>query len=573
MSATSDHDGAGHGSPGRAEPDEPKPIGESVEEAASGKLGVQQWDRPGIFRETAAAATDVDLPYWLALTLSGAIATLGLAIDSSAVVIGAMLVAPLLAPVLGLAMALAVGDGRLAVQSGAVVVASTFAVLATAAILTLVLPFQSITLEISQRTSPTTLDLAIAVFSGLVGAVVIVSRGKRLSAVIPGVAIAVALIPPLGVAGFGMGADWNARLIHGALLLYGANLGGIVLSGMLVFLLVGMHRPNVLEEARRWHAKGESTGLAEWVTRNRWVRSLGTMESPWKRISLVLAFVVAVAVPLSETMGQLARERRVRDAVEAAADMFNVPGQSSIVSRHVVLGDGRAQIYLRVATAEWFQPDSEDEFERRASAAAREPVTVVLEQLLTARGELDQAGNRLDIARQEIAAQARPPSPEESLRALRASARTAAQSLPFPPGTAAAGVDLTVNERGASVRLGYLSDTPLPEEAASMLETLLQRALALGPIPAQAEHVPSAPQPLGEPEEAREAVDRAGDLLRRYPLLQAELLAGEAVAEEALEAIRARLADLAGDSARIRIVPGHPEAGIHLRLHVADGPG
>lgn len=573
MSPTSHRDGPSQEGPGRAEPDESKPIGESVEEAASGKLGVEQWDRPGIFRETATAATDVDLPYWLALILSGAIATLGLAIDSSAVVIGAMLVAPLLAPVLGLAMALAVGDGRLAVQSGAVVVASTFAVLATAAVLTLALPFQSITLEISQRTSPTTLDLAIAVFSGLVGAVVVVSRGKQLSAVIPGVAIAVALIPPLGVAGFGMGADWNARLIHGALLLYGANLGGIVLSGMLVFLLVGMHRPNVLEEARRWHAEGESTGLAEWVTRNRWVRSLGTMESPWKRISLVLAFVVAVAVPLSETMGQLARERRVRDAVEAAADMFNVPGQSSIVSRHVVLGDGRAQIYLRVATAEWFQPDSEDEFERRASASAREPVTVVLEQLLTARGELDQAGDRLNIAREEIGAQARPPSPEESLRALRASARTAAQSLPFPPGTAPAGVDLSVNERGASARLGYLADTPLPGEALSMLEALLQRALALGPIPVRAEHVPSAAQPLDESEEAREAVGRAGDLLRRYPLLQAELLAGEAVADEPLEAIRARLADLAGDGTRIRIVPGQAEAGVHLRLHTGDGPG
>lgn len=573
MSEASERDGPGREVPGEVGPDEPKPIGESVQKAAGEKLGVEQWDRPGIFRETAAAATDVDLPYWLTLILSGAIATLGLAMDSSAVVIGAMLVAPLLAPVLGLAMALAVGDGRLAVQTGAVVVASTFAVLAVAAVLTLALPFQSITLEITQRTSPTTLDLAIAVFSGLVGAVVTVSRGRRLSAAIPGVAIAVALIPPLGVAGFGMGADWNARLIHGALLLYGANLGGIVLSGMLVFLLVGMHHPDVLEAAKRWHAQDESTGLAEWVTRNRWVQSLGMMESAWKRTLLVVAFVASVAIPLSETLGQLTRERRVRDAVEASADMFNVPGQSSIVSRQVVLGDGQARIYLRVATAEWFQPDSEVEFERRASAAAREPVTVVLEQLLTARGDVDQAGELLGATREDMAAQARPASPEEALRTLRASARAAAESLPFPPGTALAGAVISVNDRGMSARLAYVSAAPLPEEARAMLETMFQRALSLGPLLVNSDHVPSGIQPIDGSEAGREAVERAGDLLRRYPLVLAELLAGEGEAVEALEAVRVRLVALAGDQARVRVVQGHPQPGIHIRLHLAEGPG
>src|SRR5690606_5078773 len=98
-----------------------------IEEAATEKLGMARWDRPAIFREAAAAATENQLPYWAVLVLSGAIATLGLAIDSSAVVIGAMLVAPLLAPVVGLALALAVGDGRLALQTAVVVIGSTIA--------------------------------------------------------------------------------------------------------------------------------------------------------------------------------------------------------------------------------------------------------------------------------------------------------------------------------------------------------------------------------------------------------------------------------------------------------------
>ncbi|HUF26155.1 MAG TPA: DUF389 domain-containing protein, partial [Gemmatimonadaceae bacterium] len=125
------------------------PITEAVEDAAGERLGVRRRDRPSIFREIAETAVDNGLPYWTVLVLSGAIATLGLALDSSAVVIGAMLVAPLVAPIVGLALALAVGDARLAAQSSAVVLGSTVAVVLVAAALTAAIPFETITVEIS----------------------------------------------------------------------------------------------------------------------------------------------------------------------------------------------------------------------------------------------------------------------------------------------------------------------------------------------------------------------------------------------------------------------------------------
>lgn len=171
--------------------DEPGPI----EEVAVEQLGVEPRDRPLIFRDAAEAAIDNGLSYWLVLILSGAIATLGLAMNSAAVVIGAMLVAPLLGPIVGLSLALAVGDSRLALQSSAIVGASLVVVIATAAGLTALLPFRTLTLEISARIHPTTLDLGVAVCSGMVGALVTIARGHRLSAAIPGVAVAVALIP------------------------------------------------------------------------------------------------------------------------------------------------------------------------------------------------------------------------------------------------------------------------------------------------------------------------------------------------------------------------------------------
>ena len=249
--------------------------------------------------------------------LSGAIATLGLGLDQTAVVIGAMLVAPLLGPLLGLSLALAVGDGRLAVQTGLTIVTGAAGVIALAAVLTFVLPFQDMTSEIAARTRPTTLDLGIAVFSGLAGAVVTVSREKRLSASIPGVAIAVALIPPLGVAGFAIGTQrWD--LLQGPLLLFGANLGGIVLSGMGAFLLVGMHRNDVLEAARQWHRDTDLPGLAGRIDRSASLANLRVFESTWARVGLVLVFIAAVSIPLTTSLRQVVRETRVERAVGAA---------------------------------------------------------------------------------------------------------------------------------------------------------------------------------------------------------------------------------------------------------------
>ncbi|HEV2146447.1 MAG TPA: DUF389 domain-containing protein, partial [Longimicrobiaceae bacterium] len=465
---------------------QPETLAEAVEDAAGEKLGLREWDRPAIFRQTADAATDADLPYWSVLLLSGAIATLGLATDSSAVVIGAMLVAPLLAPVVGLALSLAAGDGRLAFETAAVVLASTLAVMGIGALLTALLPFHTITLEISARTRPTTLDLGIAVFSGLAGAVVTVARGHRLSAAIPGVAISVALIPPLAVAGFGIGAGLNWTLIRGSLLLYGANLAGIVLSGMVVFMLVGMHRPAVLEAAERWHGEGRMTGLAAWTNRFGWVRGLGVMHSTWTRMALVLGFVVAVSIPLSATLEEIARERRVRDAVEDAAEaVFEVDRRSSVLDRRMDIDGGLTRVFLRVGTTDWFGEDARQEFERRASAAAAEPVHLVLEQLPLSVGDaadlarlFPELGSRPD-PRAVPAAPALVPLPELLSRA-RERLQGALEELPLPAGVRVAGSELAVAADGGTVvRVGYASPRPLPPEAEQILARQVARALGL----------------------------------------------------------------------------------------------
>ncbi|MEL6616817.1 MAG: TIGR00341 family protein, partial [Bacteroidota bacterium] len=358
-----------------------------LEEVTRAKFGLRRFDCPTLFRETAEAAVDTDLPFWAVLMLSGAIATLGLLLNQTAVVIGAMLVAPLLGPLLGLSLALAIGDGRLAVHTASTILLGVLGVIAVAAGLTWMLPFNEVTPEIAARTRPTTLDLGIAIFSGLAGAVVTVSRERRLSASIPGVAIAVALIPPLGVAGFGLATgQWS--LVRGSLLLFGANLGGIVIMGMLAFLAVGMHRDDVREAARQWHEQETEGTFGARVAALPGVGRLGLLRSPLARVALVSLFVAAVAVPLSSSLEQVLRESRVKQAVAEAVRALEASDEATVLSREVAFGERSATAELRVATTAWIPDDERRAVEADATEAAGEPVSLRLEQVLASGGDL-----------------------------------------------------------------------------------------------------------------------------------------------------------------------------------------
>jgi uncharacterized hydrophobic protein (TIGR00271 family) len=186
------------------------------------------------------------------LGLSVIIASFGILSDSTAVVIGGMLVAPLMTPVLGMAAASVMGWPRrlgettllVAVASvGAIALAWLVASFMPEGVYALVLPD-----ELTARTEPRLLDLGIAVAAGAAGAYVLVHK-ESVSA-LPGVAVAVALVPPLAVVGISL-ALGNYDDAGGALLLYLTNLAGIVLAAMVVFLLTGFVPEFQAERGRR----------------------------------------------------------------------------------------------------------------------------------------------------------------------------------------------------------------------------------------------------------------------------------------------------------------------------------
>ncbi len=148
------------------------------------------------------------------------IASIGLNMNSTAVIIGAMLISPLMGPIVGAGFALATYDFNLLKKSGKNLLIATVVSLVVSSFYFYLSPFKEVQSEILARTSPTIYDVLIAFFGGIVGAISItrVEKGNP----IPGVAIATALMPPLCTAGFGL-ATFDLKFFAGAMYLYTIN--------------------------------------------------------------------------------------------------------------------------------------------------------------------------------------------------------------------------------------------------------------------------------------------------------------------------------------------------------------
>ncbi|MFQ5426741.1 MAG: DUF389 domain-containing protein, partial [Gaiellales bacterium] len=223
---------------------------------------------------------------FLRLTIaSAAIAAFGLLTNSAAVVIGAMLVAPLMTPILATAAALVHGQVRRLVEANVLLLTGTVAAIAVGWLLAKIgsgaISEDDLTAQLLARTSPGLLDLGIAVAAGAAAAYILTDRGA--GSALPGVAIAVALVPPLATAGITLelGSTSDTR---GALLLFSTNFAAIVLSAATVFGLSGFVAGQVRASARRRvRLRGESARRRHDRTRRRRRRLPPASDQPGRR--------------------------------------------------------------------------------------------------------------------------------------------------------------------------------------------------------------------------------------------------------------------------------------------------
>ena len=202
----------------------------------------------------------LSIDYLFRCVASALLATLGLIGDSTAVVIAAMIIAPLMDPLLGLAVAISTGKSKLAIKSFTSFLAGSACVFLSAFLLSSITHINALGTEIFSRTSPSLIDLFVAIIGGSVAAYI--TTRSNISNAIAGVAIAVALVPPLCVGGIGLTLSPETHyklgtlgipeiafdITFGALLLYLCNFIGIVAAASVTYLSqsVGAWRRSVL---------------------------------------------------------------------------------------------------------------------------------------------------------------------------------------------------------------------------------------------------------------------------------------------------------------------------------------
>ena len=209
------------------------------------------------------------------LALSAIISTLGLLANSVAIIIGAMIIAPLMGPIVGMAYSTAMGNRKLLRRSSLTVLKGVVLTIVASWLTASIIGLRTVDSEILSRTNPTLVDFGIAMAAGMAGA--FTQTRRSIADAIPGVAIAVALVPPLSVVGIGL-AFKEQTISFGASLLFSTNLICIIFFGALVFLFQSYGN---IERAK--------TGLA---------------------MSTVVMFLLGV--PLTLSMRELILEKNVR---------------------------------------------------------------------------------------------------------------------------------------------------------------------------------------------------------------------------------------------------------------------
>lgn len=438
-----------------------------------------------LYLELSQSTTLTDPSYWLQTLFAAGIATLGLVLNSPAVIIGAMLISPLMGLILASGLALATGDVILGLRSALNLIVSCVLAVAFAFLLVTVLPFKEITNEIAVRTHPTTLDLAVAFFSGAIGSIATCKEVKGVVTSIPGVAIAVALMPPLGVAGYGIAVaasintEEGMRVALGGGLLFLTNLVAITFTAMLVFLALHIDAADVKGRIEEWHQSDtESVRFRRIFSRLPGVpgvRSIGTLPG---RLLMILIIIAVILIPLSRSFNQLKyelseqkKENQIRQLVTQTwqKEFGKLPsGESRSFLDHVTVADhdGKLTLQLRVLTSKPLSATEKDRFHQMLASNLSRPTNSLETQIV----EIPTAAAALRL-RPTTAEPELPPSVSQLQANLFERIDRALTGMYLPP--PAKFIDYQINNKASErleVALNYLSDRDIDPDAQALMQ-------------------------------------------------------------------------------------------------------
>lgn len=337
--------------------------------------------------------------YYLMLLMAGLIALLGLLTNSVAVVIGAMLISPLMGPIISSGLALSIGDLPLARRAFRTIAISVALTILVTAFITLLSPLKEPTSEILARVRPNIYDLFVAMLSGIVGAVALCTKRNYLITA-TGVAVATAVIPPLSVAGYGLGTG-KIMLGLGGFLLFFTNFVAIVLTSDLVFFIMGFR-----------------TSHSETIKYTQRARLL-----------IITAVLAVISIPLVYTLVVDIQKVKTRQRIERVLRKYLTSEDRSRMTGYTYNQlKNKLDIRATVNTIAYLEQPTERYVEKELADLFGKPVDLHLEQVLVASDRLPET---------ETAPPPRQQTPQEisddaAALAARVEQQLAAALAPFP---------------------------------------------------------------------------------------------------------------------------------------------
>ncbi len=327
--------------------------------------------------------------------LSCTVATYGLLSNSTAIVIGAMLIAPLMGPILGGALAVATNNRILLKTSVKAEAFGAITAIILAALLTLVLPQAELTPEVMARTTPTILDLVVALASGAAGTYAICVKPQ--GATLPGAAIATALMPPLCVVGIGL-AKQNFSVVSGAFLLFLANMIAINVAAIAMFEVAGF--------SSDFCRKGICVSEKEQRTKYRIVYP----------VVLLIAISIPLAFIMFRTYSQANTEKVIHNSLIESLDVI-APHSTLISSKYQEI-DNRFKVDAAFRTTKIVVPENIRQMENLLELRLGKPVginaDIVLVQKVNNKASVDTFQALLPkITEKEIVEIVKSSTPEE----------------------------------------------------------------------------------------------------------------------------------------------------------------
>ena len=321
-------------------------------------------ERAANVRKIIEDGSEPEMRFYAMAAISSAIATYGLMMNSTAVIIGAMLVAPLMTPIFGISLALVRGDTSLLGRSIRAEIAGIVLCVTIAACFGFLMPELEVTEEMLVRTRPNLLDLLVAMLAGFAGAYAMVD--EHISPALPGVAIATAIVPPLANTGLSisLGAYSGA---YGSFLLFFANFLSILLVAAIIFVLSGM--------AREFHG----------VTKKTVARRFGLA---------IIGFLIVSGL-LGRGLYEMIQERRLTSKINATLieELAHLPttGLEKIIHQQ---GEGKLFILAHVYAPTNIEPSRvkriEEALEEKLAAPVELFVRNTLSRDVSSKGSINQ---------------------------------------------------------------------------------------------------------------------------------------------------------------------------------------